>query len=314
LLYFAGAVICGLNFFMTWLHRPAVYHEEVHEAPALERRYPEPPKPQSRLQGMPVSDWAHRIDVWTQAWWHRRWERRPFRFTVWVTLAVIVASLFEIIPTFLIRSNIPTIATVKPYTPLELAGRDLYLAHGCYNCHSQMIRPILSETKRYGAYSKPGEFVYDHPFQWGSRRIGLDLAREGGLRSPNWHLYHFEDPRQVFEGSVMPAYPFLQKYELDFESIPGRMKAMQMLGVPYTDQEIADGIAAARAQASAVTAKIVAEQKPKKAEELQRELETKQVVALIAYLDRLGVDLFATPAPPTEPSQTAQGPVDGGTR
>ena len=104
----------------------------------------------------------------------------PFRFTVWVTVAVVVASLFEIIPTFLIRSNVPTIASVQPYTPLELVGRDIYLSEGCYNCHSQMIRPILAETKRYGEYSKPGEFVYDHPFQWGSRRIGPDLAREGG--------------------------------------------------------------------------------------------------------------------------------------
>ena len=117
---------------------------------------------------------------------------------------MVVASLFEIIPTFLIRSNVPTIATVKPYTPLELVGRDIYLAEGCYNCHSQMIRPILAETKRYGEYSKPGEFVYDHPFQWGSRRIGPDLAREGGNRSPLWHVLHFEEPRQVTKARSCP--------------------------------------------------------------------------------------------------------------
>ncbi len=119
--------------------------------------------------------------------WHRRWERLPIRFTVLTTLAVVVASLFEIIPTFLIRSNVPTIATVKPYTPLELAGRDIYVSEGCYNCHSQMIRPMVAETKRYGEYSKPGEFIYDRPFQWGSRRIGPDLAREGGKQSSFWH-------------------------------------------------------------------------------------------------------------------------------
>ena len=153
---------------------------------------------------------AHRFDIWSQLWWHRRWERLPFRFTVWVIVAVISASLFEIIPTFLIRSNVPTIATVTPYTPLELVGRDIYLSEGCHNCHSQMIRPILADTKRYSPeYSKAGEFVYDHPFQWGSRRIGPDLAREGGMRSANWHQLHFKDPRQVIQGSIMPNYAWL---------------------------------------------------------------------------------------------------------
>ena len=127
-----------------------------------------------------------------------RWERLPIRFTVLTTLAVVVASLFEMIPTFLIRSNVPTIATVKPYTPLELAGRDIYVSEGCYNCHSQMIRPMVAETKRYGEYSKPGEFIYDRPFQWGSRRIGPDLAREGGKQSSLWHWRHLENP-QAFQ-------------------------------------------------------------------------------------------------------------------
>ena len=295
-LYLSGAVLCGYNFLMTWSRRPAVYEQEVHHAPPLERWYQEPPKPQSRLQDAPVSDWAHRIDIWTQAWWHRRWERRPFRFTVWVTISVIVASLFEIIPTFLIRSNIPTIDTVKPYTPLELVGRDLYLDNGCYNCHSQMIRPILSETKRYGDYSKPGEFVYDHPFQWGSRRIGPDLAREGGNRSALWHVLHFEEPSQVVEGSIMPNYPFLQENELNFDLIPARMKAMQRLGVPYSEPDIANAVLAAREQAAVVAAKVVQDQGP-------AGLETKQVIALIAYIDRLGVDLFASPA--AEPAAPA---------
>ena len=194
-LYLAGGVLCGINCLKTMAARPAVYDEPVQEAPALAREYAEPPEPKSRLEGAAVLDVAHRFDIWLQGWWHRRWERRPFRFTVWVVIAVVVASLFEIIPTFLIRSNVPTIATVEPYTPLELLGRDIYLAEGCYNCHSQMIRPILAETKRYGEYSKAGEFVFDHPFQWGSRRIGPDLAREGGKQSFLWHALHFQEPQ-----------------------------------------------------------------------------------------------------------------------
>ena len=179
ILYLAGAVLCAVNFLKTIAAAPAQYEEQQHEAPALDRNYVEPPRPESRLKGGPVLDAAHSLDIWLQGWWHRRWERRPFRFTVWVTVAVVAASLFQIIPLFLIRSNVPSIDSVKPYTPLELVGRDIYLSEGCYNCHSQMIRPILAETKRYGEYSKPGEFVYDHPFQWGSRRIGPDLRGKG---------------------------------------------------------------------------------------------------------------------------------------
>jgi cytochrome c oxidase cbb3-type subunit I/II len=303
-LYLAGGVLCGVNCLKTWSARPAEYKEEVHQAPPLSRDYAEPPRPESRYKGAPVSDIAHGIDIWMQGWWHRRWERRPFRFSVWVTIAVIVASLFEIIPTFLIRSNVPTIASVTPYTPLELAGRDLYLSEGCYNCHSQMIRPILSETKRYGEYSKPGEFVYDHPFQWGSRRIGPDLAREGGFRSPMWDVRHFVNPDEINEGSIMPEFAWLLDAELDFEGIPSRLKAMQRLGVPYSDAEISSAVEMAQRQATEIARKIEEEQGP-------AGLETKQVVALIAYLDRLGVDAFATPPaadevePPADTAGTA---------
>ena len=122
---------------------------------------------------------------------------------------------------------------MQPYTPLELAGRDIYIAEGCYNCHSQMIRPIWAETKRYGEYSKPGEFVYDHPFQWGSRRIGPDLAREGGKQSSDWHVRHLENPRQLIAQSIMPAYPHLLNKTLDFDGIQSRVNVMAMLGVPY---------------------------------------------------------------------------------
>jgi cytochrome c oxidase cbb3-type subunit I/II len=178
LLYLSGAVMLALNLFMTWRSRPATYEKPVHQAPPLSPDYVDPPLPPSRLKT--VIDFGHKLDVFNQLTWHRRWERLPVKFTVWTFVAVAVASLFEIIPTFVIKSNVPTIDTVKPYTPLELVGRDIYVSEGCYNCHSQMIRPIYAETERYGQYSLGGEFVYDHPFQWGSRRIGPDLQRQGG--------------------------------------------------------------------------------------------------------------------------------------
>lgn len=295
-LYLAGAVVCGYNLWKTWAARPARYEEAVQEAAPLEKRFVEPPQPTSRLQGAQVIELAHKIDIWQQGWWHRRWERRPFRFTVWVIIAVVVASLFEIIPTFLIGSNVPTIDTVRPYTPLELAGRDIYLSEGCYNCHSQMVRPILAETKRYGEYSKPGEFVYDRPFQWGSRRIGPDLAREGGRQSWLWHVVHFRDPLDTTPGSIMPHYSWLLRKPLDFDAIPARLTAMRALGVPYSDAEIATGAQLARQQAATIAAKIAEDQGP-------TELADKQVVALVAYLDRLGTDLFASP--PEQPANPA---------
>jgi len=294
-LYLVGALLAGVNCLRTWQARPARYEAPVHRVPALAGAYADPPAPESRLRGLPVVDLAHKLDVWQQGAWHRRWERLPFRFTVYVTIAVIIASLFEIIPTFLIRSNVPTIQSVQPYTPLELAGRDLYLSEGCYNCHSQMIRPILAETKRYGEYSKPGEFVYDHPFQWGSRRIGPDLAREGGRQSSYWHELHLQDPRQITQNSIMPAYPWLREQDLDFESIPSRMRAMARIGVPYDQKAIDGAVESARAQAREVARQIFEQAGPEG-------LEGKKVVALIAYLQRVGTDLFAPP-----PGETTAG-------
>ena len=175
-LYLLGSLFCGINLLKTWAARPAHYEETVHEAPALSPTYAEPPVPESRLQGAAVIGFAHR--TWTSDCKVVASPRRA------ATAAVPgVGDLrrgrglaVEVIPLFLIQSNIPTISVVKPYSPLELLGRDIYIENGCYNCHSQMIRPILAETKRYGDYSKGGESVYDHPFQWGSRRIGPDFA------------------------------------------------------------------------------------------------------------------------------------------
>jgi len=188
------------------------------------------------------------------------------------------------VPTFLIKSNVPTISTVEPYTPLELYGRDVYIAEGCYNCHSQMVRPLIAETERYGEYSKPGEFVYDHPFQWGSRRIGPDLHRVGGKYNHVWHVSHFKDPSEFNKGSLMPRYAHLFEVDTDFEAARPRVGAMAALGVPYADDEVAGAVDLAREQAGRIAGEIVAQGGPEG-------LADKQVVALIAYLQRLGTDI-----------------------
>ncbi len=300
-LYLAGTLLMGLNMLMTWLRRPRPYAVQVHQAPALEKLQPEPipmPSPLTE-EGLPVSEAAVKLEYFASARWHRLWEARPVKFTVWVTIAVAFGSLFEAIPTFLIKSNVPTIASVKPYTPLELAGRDIYVAEGCYNCHSQMIRPIRAETERYGEYSKPGEFVYDHPFQWGSRRIGPDLQRIGGKYPDLWHLRHMADPRSITPGSIMPVFPWLLSDDLDFEEIAGKVRAQRRLGVPYSEEEIGNAVQLARTQADAIGKKLDRESG-------MEGLEHKKIIALIAYLQRMGTDikkpLEATTAPQPAPA------------
>ena len=284
--YLAGAVLMGVNMLMTWRSRPQPLQIFVHEAPALSKTYIDHPEPVSPLvtSGTHVANTAYVLERFFRTTWHRKWERLPVKLTLMVAVAVIVASLFEIIPTFLIKSNVPTIATVTPYTPLELAGRDIYLSEGCYNCHSQMVRPLRAETERYGEYSKAGEFVYDHPFQWGSRRIGPDLHRVGNKYPNLWHVRHMDDPRAITPGSIMPAYPWMLSKPLDFSSIPVVMRAHQIIGVPYTDDEISGGIASATEQAAAIASEVVTQGGPEN-------LEDKQIVALIAYLQRLGTDI-----------------------
>jgi cytochrome c oxidase cbb3-type subunit I/II len=286
LAYLGGVLMLGVNMLMTWRKRPHPLEVPIHQAPALAKTYTDRPEPASPLvtSGTHVANVAYTIERFFRTTWHRRWERLPLKFTIMVAIAVVVASLFEIIPTFLIKSNVPTIASVTPYTPLELAGRDIYLSEGCYNCHSQMIRPLRAETERYGEYSKAGEFVYDHPFQWGSRRIGPDLQRVGGKYPNLWHVRHMDDPRAITPGSIMPAYPWLLSTPLDVDSIPVVMRAHQLVGVPYTDAEIDGGIAAATAQAAVIAAEVVTQGGPEG-------LEDKQIVALIAYLQRLGTDI-----------------------
>jgi cytochrome c oxidase cbb3-type subunit I/II len=186
----------------------------------------------------------------------------------------------------------------QPYTPLELAGRDIYVSEGCYNCHSQMIRPMLAETERYGEYSKPGESVYDRPFQWGSRRIGPDLAREGVTRpQASWHFRHFLYPRDVVKDTVMPPFPWLVDRKLDLDKIPRRVQAAIYLGAEYDESQTGEGaIASALAQGRAIAESIEADGDAK-ADDLANDKDIREVIALIAYLQRLGTDIYKTPEP-----------------
>jgi len=214
---------------------------------------------------------------------HRWLERKPAQFALLAVVVVLIGGLIEIIPTFLVKSNIPTISSVKPYTPLELQGRDLYIREGCNNCHSQMIRPFRSETERYGEYSKAGEFVYDHPFLWGSKRTGPDLHREGRKYPNIWHYLHMYDPRQISPGSLMPAYPWLQDDDLDISTTESKINALRSIGVPYP----------------AGYEKIANDELMKQAKEITDDLnkngapvtQEKEIIALIAYLQRLGIDI-----------------------
>ncbi|MEW6693799.1 MAG: cytochrome-c oxidase, cbb3-type subunit II [Pseudomonadota bacterium] len=193
---------------------------------------------------------------------HERIETNNFLMIVLITLVVAVGGLVEIVPLFFQHSTTKPIEGVKPYPALQLAGRDIYIREGCYVCHSQMVRPFHAETLRYGPYSVAGEFVYDHPFQWGSKRTGPDLARVGGRYSDEWHRVHLNNPRDLVPESNMPAYPWLERRTVDADALPGKMRALRTLGVPYTDEEIA-----------------------KAAEEVKGKTEME---ALIAYLQGLG--------------------------
>ncbi|HEY0817925.1 MAG TPA: cytochrome-c oxidase, cbb3-type subunit II [Rhizobacter sp.] len=169
---------------------------------------------------------------------HQKIETNNFLMIVLILLVVAVGGIVEIVPLFFQRSTTQAVEGLKPYTALQLAGRDVYIREGCYNCHSQMIRPFRSETLRYGKYSTAGEFVYDHPFQWGSKRTGPDLHRVGGKYSDDWHRLHLINPRDLVPESNMPAYPWLDKTPVDGKSLPNHLKALRTVGVPYTDADI----------------------------------------------------------------------------
>jgi cytochrome c oxidase cbb3-type subunit I/II len=237
-------------------------------------------------------------------YWHKVIERKPVQFMILSLLVVAIGGIVEIIPTMIVDANISKIASVKPYTPLELEGRDIYIREGCYNCHSQLVRPLRFETARYGEYSKSGEFVYDHPFQWGSKRTGPDLAREGGntkIRKSNfWHYEHLMAPKDVSPGSIMPAYTWLREDKLDLSLTPKKIRAMQTLGVPYAKGYDQKAIKDLKAQAHLIAEDII-KTTPKQAligvnqKSLIKDIEQKEIVAVIAYLQRLGLDITLQP-------------------
>jgi len=215
---------------------------------------------------------------------HRRLEGLPLLFTILTTLAILVGTLLELVPLALMGANVPRIESVKPFTPLELAGRDIYIKEGCNTCHSQAVRPFRHELERYGEYSKAGETVYERPFLWGSKRTGPDLYRVGGKYPHLWHVRHMEDPRSTSARSIMPAYPWLLRKELNLDNLPRRLQVLEALGTPYSETEIAGAREQAWAQAQEIATEIEAQGGP-------TGLANKEIVALVAYLQRLGTDL-----------------------
>ncbi|MEY2963799.1 MAG: cytochrome-c oxidase, cbb3-type subunit [Bacteroidota bacterium] len=261
LLYLTGAVLLVVNVVRT-VRTGTLLREEEASAMPLAPRY-------QKEEG---------------EYWHRWIERRPVTLLIWSMVVILIGGAVEIIPTLKIDSNVPKLAAVKPYTPLELEGRDLYIREGCNACHSQMVRPFRSETARYGEYSKAGEFVYDHPFLWGSKRTGPDLHRVGGKYPHSWHYYHMKDPTIMSPGSIMPRYPWLFNHSVNFEDIVPKMEAMVTLGVPYTEEDVANTVATAQAQAESIAAVL-------NQDENIEVLPEDEIVALIAYLQRLGTDI-----------------------
>lgn len=261
-LFLSGVFIMAYNLIKTAKQGKFIPSEEAEAAP-LPKAYKAP----------------------ANAHWHSYFERKPITLLVLSLIVVGIGGLVEMVPTFLIKSNVPTITSVKPYTPLELQGRDIYVSEGCYNCHSQMIRPFRYEVARYGDYSKAGEFVYDHPYQWGSKRTGPDLARIGGKYPDSWHFNHMLEPESMAPGSVMPPYPWLFEKDIDFRSTRSKIHAMRKLGVPYPDNYEAIADADLKKQALKIAKNL-------KKEKIDISPD-KQIIALIAYLQRMGKDIKA---------------------
>ena len=259
-LYLTGFLVMFWNLFKTWKTRAADLGDTEVSVPVRTT-----PAPAGADRG-----------------WHYRLEGKPLAFTLWTTLAVAAGGIFELIPSMAIKTNVPTIASVKPWTPLELEGRDVYISEGCVGCHSQMIRPFREETLRYGDYGKAGEFIYDRPFLFGSRRIGPDLLRVGGKYPDSWHYDHLLDPRKLSPASLMPSYAHLAEQPLDLSSTNAKIGALASMGAPYDEDEIAVASQLAQIQADEIAKGLSDQGLP--------DIHDKKIVALIAYLQRLGRD------------------------
>ncbi|MGA9588742.1 MAG: cytochrome-c oxidase, cbb3-type subunit I [Salegentibacter sp.] len=279
-LYILGMFILLYNIIQTVRHGSKV-EDELAEAAPLQR------VSSGRVAGEAYHTWL---------------ERKPVKLTIYATIAILIGGMVQIIPSLMVDDYVPVISSVKPYTPLELEGRDIYIREGCVSCHSQMIRPFRSEVERYGEYSKSGEYVYDHPFLWGSKRTGPDLLRVGGKYSDNWHLNHMYDPRSTSSGSIMPSYPWLLKDKLDKSNTETKLRAMVSLGVPYTEEEIENAQQEMLEQGTEIEKSLYADpdfaqtyeaDKKFAAENNQDfvQMRNREIVALIAYLQRLGTDI-----------------------
>ena len=259
LLYMIGFLMMMYNLYKTMAIGKFIGDEET-SAPALHV------ESERRVAGETLHGWL---------------ERKPVQFTIWAVIAVAIGGAVEIIPMITVKSNIPTIATVTPYSPLELQGRDIYIREGCYNCHSQQVRPFRSEVERYGDYSKAGEFVYDYPFQWGSKRTGPDLARTGDMnskmyKSSAWHYNHMMEPSSTSPGSLMPSYPWLYDTKIDNSSLERKIEVMQFLGVPYPEGFAQEAIGHLQTQAQEV------------AKDIPGAKADTEIIALIAYMHKVG--------------------------
>lgn len=280
-LYIVGVFVLVYNIYKTVRLNQAV-EDELAEAPALTRIA------SGRVKGERYHSWL---------------ERKPIQLTLLATVAISIGGIVQIVPTLMVDSNIPTIAEVKPYTPLELEGRDLYLREGCVACHSQMVRPFRSEVERYGTQSKAGEYVYDHPFLWGSKRTGPDLMRGGQKYNDNWHFNHFWEPTDISQGSIMPSYKWLfANKPLDISNLEAKMKTMQKLGVPYTDEEIAAARETYMKQAQQIEENLHSDKNFVDSYEASKKqaaadgetftpMAEREIVAMIAYIQRLGTDI-----------------------
>ncbi|WP_026729282.1 cytochrome-c oxidase, cbb3-type subunit I [Flavobacterium denitrificans] len=280
-LYLIGMITLVYNIIMT-VKAGDTIEDELAQAPALQTIS------SNRLRGEKFHTWL---------------ERKPIQLTILATIAILIGGIIQIVPTIMVKSNIPTISSVKPYTPLELEGRDLYIREGCVGCHSQSVRPFRSEVERYGPQAKAGEFVYDHPFLWGSKRTGPDLQRVGGKYNDNWHFNHMWNPQSTSAGSIMPGYKWLfDNKPLDISLTQKKMQAMVSLGVPYSESEITNAQKTLRDQAVKIEkslendpdfVKSYADSKKKAAAKGEKfvPMNEREIVALIAYIQRLGTDI-----------------------
>ncbi|WP_405200099.1 cytochrome-c oxidase, cbb3-type subunit I [Christiangramia sp. LLG6405-1] len=281
-LYIVGAFVMLYNIVKT-IRQGSAVEDELAEAAALQ------PVTSKRTAGEAYHSWL---------------ERRPVKLTIFATIAILIGGIVQIVPSLMVDEYVPVISSVKPYTPLELEGRDLYIREGCVSCHSQMVRPFRSEVERYGEYSKAGEYRYDFPFLWGSKRTGPDLHRVGMKYSDNWHLNHMYDPQSTSSGSIMPSYTWLIQDELDKSDTEDKMRAMQTLGVPYTDAEIERAQQWMTEQGTQIEKNLYQDPDFVNSYEADKkfaaengeeftEMRDREIVALIAYLQRLGTDIKA---------------------